>query len=73
MSKWLDMLFSEAPGEPSIRRVMFAVVFLFAMALCIAGLFLAIPEAVKTIAITLITSAAGVVGVGRLAEALDKK
>ena len=71
--EWLGMAFCEAPGEPSIRRIVFGLVFVFAMGLCVAGLWLEVAETVKTIAITLITTAAGVVGIGRFAEALDGK
>jgi len=43
------------------------------MAFCEAPGEWSIPDNVRTIAITLITAAAGTVGVGRFAEAFDKR
>ena len=71
---WLSMLFCEAPAEPSIRRVVFFFAFVFGMAVCglgIAGYEISSP--VQTIAITIITSASGAMGLGRIAEAIEAR
>jgi hypothetical protein len=71
--KWLSELFCEEPGEPSIRRVVFALSFLFAVVVCFMGLRVPVSDSVKDIVITIITAAFSVMGIGRIAEALDKR
>jgi len=73
MRNWLSELLSESPGEPSIRRVVFALSFLFGAALCFVGLWTDIPSNVSTLAITIIGAAFGVMGVGRITEAFEDK
>lgn len=70
---WLSMLFSEAPGEPSIRRVVFAVVFAAAVLLWFIGIFKEIPVNVWDMAKTTVYAASGVMGAGRFAEALERR
>jgi hypothetical protein len=72
MSKWLSALLCEAPGEPSVRRVVFALSFVFAVVICFIGLKIQISETVERIVITIVTAAFGVVGIGRFAEAMDR-
>jgi len=73
VTNWFSILFSEAPGEPSIRRVVFALSFVFGAALCFLGVWTDIPAAVERIAITIIGAAFGVMGIGRFAEAMDRR
>ena len=74
MRQWLSMLFSEAPGEPSIRRVAFGVTVLFVMALCFVGAFRGgLGDGVVTLAVTLVTATTGAVGIGRFAEAMENR
>jgi len=73
MFNWLSLAHSEAPGEPSIRRIIFSVTFISVIALCFCGLKWPIPDNVRTISIALITAAAGAVGAGRFAEAFDRR
>jgi len=69
---WLSEMLCEEPGEPSIRRVVFLLSFLFAVIICFIGLKFPVSETVERIVITIITAAFGVVGLGRFAEALDR-
>lgn len=73
MGNWISLLLSEAPGEPSIRRVVFALAFVFGAALCFLGVWTDIPSSVERIAITIISAAAGAVGAGRFAEAMERR
>jgi hypothetical protein len=72
MLSWLSLLLSEAPGEPSIRRVLCLLAFLLGAAMCLLGLRHEIPAAAKDIAMLLITLAFGALTAGRFAEAMDK-
>jgi uncharacterized membrane protein len=72
MFSWLSLLLSEAPGEPSIRRVLCLCAFLFGCALCLLGLRYEISGSVKDIAIFMLTSAFGAVTAGRFAEAIER-
>jgi hypothetical protein len=65
---WLKHLLSEGDSEPSVRRVVFFLTFLFSMAICAAGLWVEIPTAVETLTITMIGTSTGAVTVGRFAE-----
>jgi hypothetical protein len=72
MLKWLSEMLCEEQGEPSIRRVIFALSFVFAVVICFIGLKIQISETVERIVITIVTAAFGVVGIGRFAEAMDR-
>jgi hypothetical protein len=72
MLSWLSALLSEAPGEPSLRRVLCLAAFLFGCALCLLGLRYEIGPGVRDVAIFIVTAAFGAVTAGRFAEALDR-
>jgi len=68
MLKVLKSALCENPDEYSIRRIMFAIVFLANIILCFCGLKWPIHDNVVPIAISLITAAATAVTAGRFAE-----
>jgi hypothetical protein len=72
MLNWLSLLLSEAPGEPSLRRVLCLAAFIFGCALCLLGLRFEISPGVRDLAIFIVTAAFGAVTAGRFAEAIDK-
>ena len=72
MVSWLVMFFCEAPGEPSMRRLLCFCAFVFGVAICFLGLKHEITEAVKTIAITILSLSFGAMAAGRFAEAMDR-
>jgi hypothetical protein len=73
MLNWLSLLFSEGEGEPSIRRVVFFLSFIFGVVLCLIGFWCDISPPVERVAITIIGAAFGVMGVGRIAEAVERQ
>jgi hypothetical protein len=73
MFDWLDESHREACGKRSHRRMILSAAFAFAAGLCIAGLFVEISKPVEAIAIFLVTSAFGLNGFGRFAEAMEKR
>jgi len=73
MKHWLYGLFEEAPGEPSIRRVVFAAAFVFGTLFCLLGLCCSVSPEVERVAIAIVTGAFGVMGVGRFAEAWENR
>jgi hypothetical protein len=73
MKDWLSMLLSEAPGEPSIRRVALAGAMALALAVGAAGIFRPVDEGTRNFALALVGAALGAVTAGRFAEALEKK
>jgi len=68
MRDWFSELLSESPGEPSIRRVVFFLSFLFGAALCFVGVFTDIPTSVLTLATTIVGLSFGLMGVTRIFE-----
>jgi hypothetical protein len=70
---WLKRLLSEGDGEPSVRRVVFFLSFLFGAVFCVAYREAEISDSVKEIVITIITGSFSVMGLGRVAEALESK
>jgi hypothetical protein len=70
---WLKRMLSEGDGEPSVRRVVFFLSFVFGVAFCIANRQIEISNGIKEIAITIITASFSVMGLGRVAEALETK
>jgi hypothetical protein len=70
---WLKRLLSEGDGEPSVRRVVFFMSFLFGVFFCVAYREAEISNNVKEIVITIISGSFGVMGLGRVAEALETK
>lgn len=67
MKQWLYGLFQEAPGEPSVRRVVFFLAFLFGAGLCLLGFRFDVGEPVERLAMAIVTCAFGVMGAGRFA------
>jgi hypothetical protein len=67
-TSWHKQMLSEGDGEPSVRRYVFFITFLFSMAICATGLWVEIPMAVETLTITMIGTSTGAVTVGRFAE-----
>jgi len=63
----------EAPGVKSVKRLVFFTAFIFGVAMCGVGFFIPISEPVKELAITIVTAAFGMMGVGVLAEAWESK
>jgi hypothetical protein len=70
MLSWLSLLLSEAPGEPSIRRVLCAIVTLTCCALCFWPGLTALG---KDLAAVALVTAFGAVTAGRFAEAMDRR
>jgi hypothetical protein len=72
-TNWLRQMLSEGDGRLSVRRVVFFAAFVLGAAFCVAYRDAEISSGIKEIAITIITGAFGVMGVGRVAEALETK
>jgi len=73
MREWLSLMLSEAPGEPSVRRVVFFVVFVSAILLWVLGIFVTVPPDVWDVVKTTILAASSVMGVGRVAEIFERR
>jgi hypothetical protein len=67
-ANWIALTFSEAPGEPSVRRQAFGLAVLNCVLLCWAGLFVEISMPVQIIALALLTGTTTGVTAGRFAE-----
>jgi hypothetical protein len=70
MLNWLSLLLSEAPGEPSIRRVLCALATLVGLGLCFCP---GLTSNGKDVAIFIIMSAYAAMTAGRFAEAMDQR
>jgi hypothetical protein len=66
-------MFEEAPGQTSVRRVVFFITFVFSMAFCLLGLKFEITEQAKELVIALFALASTVMGAGRFAEAMENR
>jgi hypothetical protein len=69
--RWVARLFCGANGQPSIRRVVFALTYLFGFGMCYMGFERDIAPNALTLAITLAGGATAAVGAGRFAEAME--
>ena len=65
--------FEEAPGVKSVRRLIFFAAFVFGVGMCIAGIWLPVNETVAGITKTIVISAFGVMGAGRIAEMFENR
>ena len=65
---WFAELFSESPGEPSMRRVALFVTVVSTMAICFIGMFKGIPDNLPSVLIAVNTAAFAAVTAGRFAE-----
>ena len=68
LGEFVVLLLSEAPGEPSARRVALLITVVATLAICGIGVFRGIPDHLPSILIALNTSAFAAAAVGRFAE-----
>jgi hypothetical protein len=66
-------MFEEAPGQTSIRRIVFAIVMLAAMIMCFSGFRWPIQDNARIVALAAIAAAATGVTAGRFAEGMDRR
>lgn len=73
MRNWISLMLSEAPGEPSVRRVVFFIAFWITAAIELLGIWFPPSDALANLVITVFITCAGTVGIGRVGEALERR